>query len=623
MKKLFLLLISFLAMKSMADTGDTTHLETVTVTSSKLEAKEGETAKIVQVIDQAVLKRSGMKDLGQILMEETGMIVNGAMSNPGLNKNLYTQGSSTEFTLILIDGVPMNDPSLLAGNFDLRLLPVNQIEKIEILTGSQSVLYGSDAIGGVINIITKEGVEDFDADLRLAYGNLNTLKASLGVRQSLTDQWDYVLDMQSYLTDGVSEAAQPDSITEPYGKDGLEQYSGQLKLRWHNEAWEIEPFLRIVDHRGDYDNGSWQDADNKFTSALSSLGVHMRYRGSLWDWNTSYARTTSKRSFFYNDWTGTPTRDDFDGRSDNLDSYLGRNWNNRSRIIFGTLFQEMRMRAEGTQESDPDYRQISPYMSYYSPLGPNFFMNIGARFTWHSSFGENFSHDASFGWSNNRIKSYVSHSSGFKAPTLSQLYGQWGANPDLLPQISQHLEFGGIWWVNSALRSDLKIFRRNVSQLIVYDGALGFINAHEQKDQGLEFSLNWNPNSVFQLQAIYAFVDGHTQLESNEELNGLIRRPKHRWNLNFTGSYPRTTLRLAACWNAERTDLFFNPISFESETVILEPYFLINFYGEYVLRENRWNVFLDIKNLTGSSFMEIYGYSNLPLTFMLGTSVQF
>ena len=620
--KLLFLPALFITYGTLAGTGDTTELNMVTVTSGKIHTEDRETSQIIRVIDRETLQMSSAKDLSQVLMEEAGIIINGAMSNPGLNKSMYLQGASAEFTLFLIDGIPLNDPSLLAGNFDLRLIPLNQIERIEILTGSQSVLYGSDAIGGVINIITKRASADFSANAMASYGNLNSLRASLGVYQKITPKLEYVLDLQSYLTDGISEAAVPPTQDGDFQKDGLDQHSGQLKLKWSHENLELEPFLRVVDHKGDYDNGAFQDAENRFESAISNMGLNMRYQAEPWQFRLTYSRTVSQRSFFYTDWMGDAIRDDFKGRADNLDAFAALSWGNDSRILIGTLFQNMQMTGQGLQETDPSYEQISPYITYFTSFFEDFFVDLGTRFSSNTAFGSNLSYNATFGWRNDRVKAFISRNTGFKTPTLSQLFGQWGANPELDPQISANTELGVSWWISSDLNSELKAFQRDITALIIYDGVLGYINAHEQSDHGIEWALGWDFLRHYRLQTIYAYVDGSTRLDSADDVQGLIRRPKHRFQMDVTARYERISFRLGVLWNAERLDKYFDPATFLTEVVIMDPYFLINSYVEYTLLEERLHLFLDMKNMTGTNFMEIYGYNGLPLTFTLGARFQ-
>jgi vitamin B12 transporter len=144
--------------KAQQDSLNTRQLDEVVISATKFPKSKSETGKVLTVIDQDQIKRSTGKDITQLLNEQVGLVVSGSNSNPGKDKSVYLQGAKNEYTLILLDGIPLNDPSSVSGGaYDLRLISLDQVERIEILKGSQSTLYGSDAIAGVINIITKRG----------------------------------------------------------------------------------------------------------------------------------------------------------------------------------------------------------------------------------------------------------------------------------------------------------------------------------------------------------------------------------------------------------------------------------------------------------------------------------
>src|SRR4030095_16360613 len=168
--------------------------------------KQSGTAKVITVITKEQLMQSGGKDLSQLLNEQTGIIVNGANSNPGKDKSLFLRGATDKYTLVLLDGVPLNDPSGVGGSFDLRLLPLDNIERIEILKGSQSTLYGSNAVAGVINIISKKPVtKNPQFKGLLSYGSYNSFKANARLSQK-TKVLEYDVNYVYNTTDGISEA---------------------------------------------------------------------------------------------------------------------------------------------------------------------------------------------------------------------------------------------------------------------------------------------------------------------------------------------------------------------------------------------------------------------------------
>src|ERR1700694_283749 len=145
MKKFFA--VAALITSSQLLAQDTTKtMEQVTLTASKYSVKTTETGKVVTLITRQDIEHAGSRDLSQVITELGGVFINGYTSNAGKEKNVYVRGAKVEYTLITIDGVPVYDASGIGSNFDIRNIPIDNVERVEILKGSQSTLYGSDAI---------------------------------------------------------------------------------------------------------------------------------------------------------------------------------------------------------------------------------------------------------------------------------------------------------------------------------------------------------------------------------------------------------------------------------------------------------------------------------------------
>ena len=137
---------------------DTVTLDEVVVTANKFEQKQSTTGKVITVITKAQIEKSGGKTISQLLNEQAGITINGALNNLGTVQTTYMRGANSGRTLVLLDGMPVSDPSQINNEFDLNLFLINDVERIEICRGAQSTLYGSDAVAGVINIITQKQI---------------------------------------------------------------------------------------------------------------------------------------------------------------------------------------------------------------------------------------------------------------------------------------------------------------------------------------------------------------------------------------------------------------------------------------------------------------------------------
>lgn len=188
-KKLTLLLTSIAlgyAAFAQQDSMATRQLNEVVVTASKTPIKESETGKIVTVIDQKTIQNHAGSSLAALLNTQAGFFINGSNNALGTNLDLYFRGASGGNMLIVIDGVPVYDPSQINNSFDLNNIPLDQVERIEILKGGQSTLWGSNAVAGVIQIfLKKEAKKKMALNANASYGTYNTFNSGAGISGSL------------------------------------------------------------------------------------------------------------------------------------------------------------------------------------------------------------------------------------------------------------------------------------------------------------------------------------------------------------------------------------------------------------------------------------------------------
>ena len=186
--KFFMLAAVISGSSAFAQQDSTRQLDDVVVTATRYPIKQSLTGKVVTVITRQDLARNTGKTLTEMLNTQAGLVINGSGNTPGTNQDVYMRGAAAGKTLILIDGIPLYDASGISGAFDLNFISIDQVERIEILKGSQSTLYGSDAIAGVINIITKKGGPGkigFTADL--AAGTYGSFKGTAGINGTLNN----------------------------------------------------------------------------------------------------------------------------------------------------------------------------------------------------------------------------------------------------------------------------------------------------------------------------------------------------------------------------------------------------------------------------------------------------
>lgn len=600
---------------------DTIPLQEIVVTAAKVPLPQRTSAKPTKIISQEIIQQSSGKDLAQLLNEQAGIIINGAYSNPGRNKEVYLRGASSAYTLILLNGVPITDASSVGGAFDLRLLPLQQIERIEILKGSQSTLYGSEAIAGVINIITQsDSPEPISLYGSLSAGSLSTTNAAVGLRGT-QGILGYNVAYNRFATDGISEALNPTDSLE-FDKDGLQQNALLANFSVNvNESLTIAPTLQYTDFTGDYDGGAFADAPNTFDSELLNLGMKTSFQQNDLTLIGTYNFIRTDR--FFNSTFGENI---FQGRTHNAEVYGSYELNKNIQLLAGVFFQNAHVIDDQAMEKNPSYQITSPYLTFLAKGFKGWNLELGYRLNQHSEFGSHSTYSVAPAYDlNSNIRLFASFTTGFRSPNLDQLFGRFGANPDLQPETSQTYEIGTqLRFMENAFKLQLTYFDRSIDNVFVYDFSLGYQNQDQQDDAGLEADLNYKINEKYSLSANYSYVDGKlttpTSLETDTSFFNLIRRPRHSFGTTLRANpINKLFVSLNGQYFGERTDAFFNPANgFAREDVPLDDYFLLNAYAEYKLWQNKLTVFTDLKNILDARFTEAYGFGTIGFNVQAG-----
>ena len=263
---------------SAQEVGDTSRrqLDQVVVTATKYPVKQSQTGKVVIVVTHEELEKAAGKPLGEVLSEQAGITVSGALNDPGTNQSIFIRGAGSGRALITVDGVPVNDPTQTDNSFDINLIPTSMIERIEISKGAQSTLYGSDAIAGVVNIITiKSDVKKpFNGKASFSGGNYGTYNGNAQVYGKLANQLTYNIRYNRDHSNGFSSAHDSAKTTTPAVPFSHDGYTGDLvagNLAWNPiQALTVKGFLQYSHYTVDIDAAPFEAAQD-YTSATKSL----------------------------------------------------------------------------------------------------------------------------------------------------------------------------------------------------------------------------------------------------------------------------------------------------------------------------------------------------------------
>jgi vitamin B12 transporter len=640
-KQFFLFAFALLSLSATAQDTAAKTLDEVVITANKFENKTALTGKVVTVITRQDLERAGSKDLSQLLTEQGGVYLNGAFSNPGKDKSVYLRGAKVDHTLIAIDGVPVYDASGIGSNFDLRLIPIESVERVEILRGSQSTLYGSDAIAGVINIITKKGGgKPVGASGSVSYGSFNTLRTAATLHGVLK-KLDYNIGANHFKTDGISEAEQPTIASSIYDQDGFTQNGLQAGIGIQaTKSIRIQPYIRYSKISGDLDQQAFVD-ERDFTYAQKNVQTGVR---------NEFALGAAKLNVLYN-YNGID-RDYLDDSTESRNGYYLFN-----KAVYKAAehfaeayvvypFQKLKFTAGvDFRSSHTDYNAVtvSPsfnpaapapvkstasqsgdsvhqkQVGFYSALhfsDAHFGAEVGSRFNHHSVYGTNVASNINAFYRNGPWKLFANVSSGYKTPSLYQLYSEYG-NTSLKPESAINAE-GGLQYFaeNERATGRATYFYRDVTDVIFffYNPATfqsQYINQDKQTDEGIELETKITITNGLDFKLFYSYTDGRITTKSNGKDTtyfNLIRRPKSSLTALLGYSFGPAYAGVQVSRFGKRSDIYFDPATFQRQDLTLKPYTLVNVYAEYEVLK-KLKLFADLRNVAGEKYNEIYGYS--------------
>lgn len=586
-------------------------LDSVIISATKNDQKQSQTGKVVTIIGSDVLERSHGKNLTDLLNEQAGIVVGGATGNIGLNKSLFVRGAASAYAVVLIDGILVNNPAGSGSSFDLRMFSIDQIDHIEIIKGGQSTIYGSDAVAGVINIVTKKGKEAGNSVYGVAsYGSYQTYKGTIGISANV-ERFSYNIAYTQINTDGISEAANPTGNTTEFDKDGNKSAAVNANFSLQaTDKFSISPFLRYFYGHYDFDGGSFQDSKtNNFKLKHFNGGANTRYNFGSGKLNLNYSYENSSTN------SVNQYGESFSEGTMNLaDLFYNQKIGDKLDVLVGLDNRAVKFNS-GTASST---NLFSTYASVFAHDLSIFNIEVGGRYNKHKQYGENYTYNITPSINvSKQVKLFGTVSTSFKSPTLENLFGLYGANLDLVPEKSKNFEAG----VNFSFADDKYSmraagFNRDLTNAIVY-GNVGYVNQANQKVKGFELEPAVKLGA-FNFNGYYAYVEGtEFNFVTNEVSDYLLRRPKHIFGAN-AGVQVTTAFYASAAfkYNGTRTDGNFTDYKIEN----LPAYKLLNFYGEYALANKRVKLFADLKNVLNEKYSEFYGYNSMGFNMNAGVS---
>ena len=586
---------------------DAFQLDPLIITATRSAERLSRTTRSVTVIGAEDIAAQGAPTVADALRSVPGLDVvrTGAL---GGTTSILMRGSESNHTVVLIDGVKVN---LAGGAIDLSDLSVDNIERIEVVRGSASTLYGSGAIGGVIHIITKRGREGLGGSLSAEGGSFGTSGQSVAISGGTT--WGALsLSASRIESDGhLPFNNQYDNTNVALRADLMPTPGTDLTLTLRNSDSE---------YHFPTDGSGGLCCHNKYnTTHETAVGLRAARAILPW-WDTSL-----QLGFHEQKYRSYPEEPDgflyITG-----EKHLSVDWQSVLDFNLGDL--TLGLAHEDDEHTVDGFRRDNTAGYTQLQLMPSESMMLtgGLRVEQHSQFGSEITYQVSTAYfAHGGTKLRAALGSGFKEPTLIENFSPgFGGNPDLKPERSLTWELGieQVLW-NRQLRLEGVFFSTLFEDLIEYnrtpEGQPNFFNVDEGRANGLELAAAFTPLPVWTLGAAYTYL----QTEDGEG-EPLKRRPEHKFHTFGSYSPGRFSGRLDVYYIGIRHDRFYPGFPEPPQDVENPSYFKVNVALTYKLIEKErytLELFGRAENLFDEDYEEVYGFETPGIAAFGGVRV--
>lgn len=513
--------------------------EDIVVTASGFEQPRAETGQAITVIDEKRLEELQAVSITDALQTVPGIAI--AKRGPvGSQTGVFLRGGNGSQTLVLVDGVRINDPSSPNAAFDFGALLTGNFGRVEILRGPNSIIWGSQAIGGVINVQSVAPAEALVARIGAEYGYADSIRANANL-SGTSGMFEGSAGGAYYRTDGISALS---GGTEKDGYDNLAA-NGRLKVNLSDSF--------AFDFRGYYNRGTIE-YDSAFGGGANSLPVSKNrqfigYIGANFDLadgrfqnRTSYSRTDVSRigsdpvvfSFNNFDVEGTIDRFEYHGAFDVADA---------ATIVFGA--EHERTYASTSFEGAPADEARNKVTSGFGQLILRLFTGLtltgGVRHDDYSDYGGQTTFGGNMAYTPNAGDTVLraTYAEGFRAPTLSEGQPPFG-NPDLRPETARNFDLGVEHrFLNGKAQVFATYFNRRSSDQITFSFvSFQSENIGRVKTTGVELGFALQPTDRLSIQANYTLTNAINRSVGANFGNRLELRPQHSGSLTIDWQTP-------------------------------------------------------------------------------------
>jgi vitamin B12 transporter len=544
----------------------------------------------------------------------------------------------------MIDGVELNDPISPSRSYDLAHLSLESIERIEILRGPQSTLYGSDAMGGIINIITRKGEGKPRFHLSTQGGSYGTFANAAGLSGS-ADKIHYSLGVSHFRSDGFSAASASYAGNEE--KDGYRNLSlsGRFGYRpLDNLSFDFS--FRTINTKTDIDNfaGDYGDDPNNtqnYDALILKGQIRTLLLGNRWEQKLNLSYVNYDRTY------KNPTDDihPFDSYESQYKSKLWKlDWQHNLflheiyTLTFGVEYQHEQGEQYYSESMWGPSSNVFPlqeahttgiYLQDQIKVGGRFFATLGVRRDYHSQTGSATTYHIAYAYfiQKTGTKLKATHGTGFKSPSLYQLYApatMWGpgGNKDLKPEETTGWDAG---LEQNLFQNKLIIsatyFSNTYENLIDYDYALGYVNIREAFSRGAEFSLQARPTDSLLFSASYTRTKARTKSKDEDKNTYLLRRPREKLTANLSYNFlEKGSVSVSLIQIGKRDDMDYPLWPAAPARVTLPGYTLLSASASFNIMANI-QLFARLENILNQEYEMIKGYGTAGFSTYFGVKL--
>lgn len=589
-----------------------TQVAEIIVTANKVPTAQERVGSSVSVIDSAEIQRRQQVQALDLLKRVPGVSIsrNGGL---GSTSTLRLRGSESGMVKVLIDGVEVNDASGANNEFDFNSLLTGDIEKIEVLKGPQSALYGNDAMAGVINVITRRGEGETKVRGTLEAGAFGTFRQLASVTGG-TERVDYALSAGNLHTDGFSRIAAGDEKdgTDARSVSGRAGYKVSDILRFDlNAGWswmdsEMDQFG--TDAPGSQEKESWQVRGAGTLSLLEGAFENVLA--------ASYASSDRK----YDEPTGYYRFSTFDSRRKALD-YQGNLRLREADIATIGLSVDVEdgktTNTVGTATStglDDSVTTKSAFVQYQAAVTSDLTLTLGGRVDDHEQFGTEGTWRATGAYQVPATGTVLraSYGTANKAPTLYQLYDPFYGNKNLSAEDGKGADIGfDQKLLDGRVGFGASLFRNTYTNMIGFSS--GYINVARARTKGVELTFEATPVDNLLIQANYTYLEAKDRITGRD----LPRRPQDTINASIDWTVIEgVDVGAALRYVGKQRD------TASATSPILDSYTTVDFTARWALLDNV-SLFGRVENLLDEDYQEVRTYRAPGRSAFGGVTVSF